>query len=106
MKSPYSADELDTGDRVKNAVTHRGRDPHKIGVCLEFAGGTRVASDFYDAIQLAFDEAIEREELDRPVELVVREVNGPMKGAEPRRLRKPGVNWPTKRIAWPSSVLS
>ena len=83
MKSPYSADELDTGDRVKNAVTHRVRDPHKIGVCLEFAGGTQVARDFYDAIQLAFDEAIEREELDRPVELVVREVNGPMKGTSP-----------------------
>ena len=42
-----------------------------------------MARDFYDAIQLAFDEAIEREDLDRPIELVVREVNGPMKGTSP-----------------------
>src|SRR3954464_7779561 len=65
------------------ALTQRIRDPYKIGVCMEFAGGTRLIQDFYDAIRLVCDDYFERGELDRPVDLVIREVMGPMRGTNP-----------------------
>jgi hypothetical protein len=65
------------------ALTQRARDPYKIGICMEFAGGTRLIQDFYDAIRLVGDEYFERGELDRPVEFVIREVMGPMRGTNP-----------------------
>ncbi|MEB3071683.1 ABC transporter substrate-binding protein [[Mycobacterium] vasticus] len=66
--------------RDEERLTKRSRAPHKIGVCLEFAGGTQLAQDFLDGIRLALDEAVGRGEIDRDVELVVREVQGPMRG--------------------------
>ncbi|MET0986573.1 MAG: ABC transporter substrate-binding protein [Steroidobacteraceae bacterium] len=63
--------------------TRRVRDPFKIGVCMEFAGGTQIIKDFYDAIRLVCDEYTERGELDRPVDLIIREVKGPMRGTNP-----------------------
>jgi ABC-type branched-subunit amino acid transport system substrate-binding protein len=80
---PYTAEELATGEFERNAVTHRERAPYKVGICLDFAGGTQLARDFYDGIQLAIDEAVERGDVDHPVELVVREVEGPMRGTSP-----------------------
>jgi len=54
--------------------------PFRIGVCMEFAIGSRLIADFYDGIRLACAEALEGERIDRPVELVFREVRGPMLG--------------------------
>ncbi|WP_207386752.1 ABC transporter substrate-binding protein [Frankia sp. Cppng1_Ct_nod] len=61
-------------------LTRRPRAPHKVGVCMEFAGGTNLIQDFYDGIRLAFSEAEERGDVDRAIELVIREVRGPMRG--------------------------
>ena len=80
MTAPYTDEELATGDFERNEVTHRQRDPYKVGVCMDFAGGTQIARDFYDGIQLAIDEAVERGDVEHPIELVIREVIGPMRG--------------------------
>ena len=68
---------------TQETLTKRPRAPHKIGVCMEFAGGTNLIQDFYDGIRLAFEEAEERGDVDRRIELVVREVVGPMRGTSP-----------------------
>ncbi|WP_293046226.1 ABC transporter substrate-binding protein [Mycobacterium sp.] len=73
-----SAEAPDRHDEER--LTKRARAPHKIGVCMEFAGGTQVLQDFLDGIRLALDEAIERGDIDRDVDLVVRQVQGPMRG--------------------------
>jgi ABC-type branched-subunit amino acid transport system substrate-binding protein len=71
----------DTADRTgEDRLTGRTRAPYKIGVCMDFAAGTQVLQDFYDGIRLALDEAFARGDLDRPVELVIREPHGPMRG--------------------------
>lgn len=67
----------------KELLTARERTPYKIGVCMEFAAGTQLLQDFYDGMRLALDEATARGELDREVELVIREVAGPMRGTSP-----------------------
>ena len=46
--------ETRTTSRIASAT------PYKIGVCMDFAGGTPLARDFYDGIRLALDEASER----------------------------------------------
>ncbi len=79
----YEEQELQSDAFEMNEVTHRTRAPFKVGVCMDFAGGTQIAQDFYDGMRLAIDEAIERGEVDHPVELVIREVNGPMRGTSP-----------------------
>ena len=66
-----------------SALHQRKRTPYKIGICMEFAGGTKLIQDFYDGIRMMLDEACERGDIDRPVELVVREVLGPMRGTNP-----------------------
>ncbi len=83
MSGPYTDEELNTGDFERNEVTSRERSPYKVGVCMDFAGGTQIARDFYDGIQLAIDEAAERGDVEHPVELAIREVNGPMRGTSP-----------------------
>lgn len=65
------------------AFTARERAPFKVGVCMEFAGGSQVIRDFYDAIRMVCDEHHQQGALDRPVELVIREVHGPMTGTDP-----------------------
>ncbi|MFN2539695.1 MAG: ABC transporter substrate-binding protein [Mycobacteriales bacterium] len=67
----------------EEALTARPRAPFKIGVCMEFAGGTNLIQDFYDGIRLAFEEAEERGDVDRRIELLIREVQGPMRGTSP-----------------------
>lgn len=67
----------------KALLTERRRAPYRIGLCMEFAVGTNIIGDFYDAMRLALDEAEQRGDLDRPVEVVVREVLGPMRGTSP-----------------------
>ncbi|MGE0387548.1 MAG: ABC transporter substrate-binding protein [Gammaproteobacteria bacterium] len=74
---------MSNNDPAKNAYTTRERTPYKVGICMEWAGGTQVVRDFYDAIRLVCDEYTARGELDRPVELVIREVMGPMRGTNP-----------------------
>lgn len=66
-----------------DGLLKRTRAPFKIGVCMEFAGGTQIIQDFYDGIRMMCAEAQERGELDRPVELIIREVMGPMRGTNP-----------------------
>jgi branched-chain amino acid transport system substrate-binding protein len=68
------------GRHDEERLTKRTRTPYKIGVCIDFAGGTQVVQDFVDGIRLALDEAVQRGDIDREVELVVREVLGPMRG--------------------------
>jgi branched-chain amino acid transport system substrate-binding protein len=55
-----------------------GPDPVKVGVLLDAMDGpdSSPMSAAVSAIRLRFDEALERGELDRPVELVVRLANG------------------------------
>jgi branched-chain amino acid transport system substrate-binding protein len=67
-------------ERDEKQLTHRSRAPFKIGVCMDFAPGTGLVRDFLDGIRLALDEAVGRGDIDRTVELVVREVVGPMRG--------------------------
>ena len=68
---------------TEETLTKRPRAPHKIGVCMEFAGGTKLIQDFYDGIRLAFEESEERGDVDRAIELIIREVVGPMRGTSP-----------------------
>ncbi|MGE0385967.1 MAG: ABC transporter substrate-binding protein [Gammaproteobacteria bacterium] len=74
---------MTSNDPTKNDFTTRRRAPFKIGVCMEFAGGTRLIQDFYDAMRLVLDECTASGAVDRPVELVIREVMGPMRGTNP-----------------------
>jgi len=73
--------------RDEERLTKRARAPFKVGVCMEFAGGTQLVRDFLDGIRLALDEAVQRGDVDRDVELVVREVQGPMRGTSAAVIR-------------------
>ncbi|MBV9510981.1 MAG: ABC transporter substrate-binding protein, partial [Caulobacteraceae bacterium] len=55
------------------------RTPHRIGVLQDWALWAPV-KDWYNGLTLAFEEAYECGILDRPVELVVREIEGPPDG--------------------------
>ncbi|MGE0742007.1 MAG: ABC transporter substrate-binding protein [Hyphomonadaceae bacterium] len=74
---------MSKNEPVDAALTQRKRDAYKIGLCMEFAGGTKLIQDFYDAIRLVCEEYHNSGELDRPVDLVIREVMGPMRGTNP-----------------------
>lgn len=74
-------------DREAEGRAKRPRVPHRIGVCMEFAGGTQVFQDFLDGVRLAIDEAVECGDVDREVDLIVREVNGPMRGTSEAVIR-------------------
>lgn len=50
--------------------------PYRVGICLDWALGTRAMSDQLDATRMAFAEATETGLLDRNVEIVMREVRG------------------------------
>ncbi len=52
------------------------RDPFRIGLVHDWGIGRRFTQQWYDAIRLGFDEAYESGLLERPVELVVREIEG------------------------------
>jgi branched-chain amino acid transport system substrate-binding protein len=73
--------------REEERLTHRVRAAYKIGVCLEFAGGTQLVADFLDGIRLAIEESVQSGAIDREVELVVREVAGPMRGTSATVIR-------------------
>jgi ABC-type branched-subunit amino acid transport system substrate-binding protein len=51
-------------------------NPYRIGVLHDWLIGHRNTRDFYDALDLGFDEALAQGVLDRPVELIVREAEG------------------------------
>ena len=85
MNTPYSADELNTDDRVKNAVTYRVPGTRtRSASASRFAGGTQ-----WHAILLRRDHQLCLRRGDRARRAgptgknVVREVNGPMKGTSP-----------------------
>jgi ABC-type branched-subunit amino acid transport system substrate-binding protein len=49
----------------------------KVGILLDFAAGNAdIARPFLDSVRLAFDDALEEGLLDRPVELLIRDVDG------------------------------
>lgn len=48
-------------------------DPYRLGVLQDFSVDCDPITDQFDAMRLAFDEAVEAGMLDRPVELVVRQ---------------------------------
>ncbi|TPG36632.1 ABC transporter substrate-binding protein [Mycolicibacterium hodleri] len=52
----------------------------KIGVLIDFVISDSANKVMYDAMNLAFDEALEKGLLDRPIELVVREAEGIARG--------------------------
>ena len=52
------------------------RQPYRIGLLQDWAIGRQPTQDWYDAIRLALDDAVANGVLDRPVELVLREIEG------------------------------
>jgi ABC-type branched-subunit amino acid transport system substrate-binding protein len=54
--------------------------PYKFGVILDWGRGTQIAQDYLDAMRMGFEENAESKLLDRAVDLVVREVDGPPVG--------------------------
>lgn len=56
------------------------KQPYRIGVIEDWMLGTQAWFDQFDMTRLAFEEAYEGGLIDRPVELVVREIEGPAWG--------------------------
>ncbi|MET0986791.1 MAG: ABC transporter substrate-binding protein [Steroidobacteraceae bacterium] len=50
--------------------------PYKIALCQDWGLGTQIVQDYYDAMRLGFEEAAASKLIDRPVNLVIREVEG------------------------------
>jgi ABC-type branched-subunit amino acid transport system substrate-binding protein len=55
--------------------------PLRVGLVQDWALGLQPTQDYYDAVRLGFDEAVEDGLLDRPVELEIREAWGLPNGA-------------------------
>ncbi len=74
----------DAAAPVMQARAATSAPPYRIGVIQDWALGTEAWFDQFDMTELAFREATEDGILDRPVELVVREIEGPPFGPTAR----------------------
>lgn len=52
------------------------RKPYRVGVVQDWGIGRQPTLDWYHAIRMAFDEALEANRIDRPVEVELREIEG------------------------------
>lgn len=66
--------------RAAAPVIRSARAPYRIGVIQDWMLGTEAWFDQFDMTRFAFMEAYESGLIDRPVELVVRELEGPLWG--------------------------
>jgi branched-chain amino acid transport system substrate-binding protein len=69
-------DRNPAGDRAKAISAVSGRDPFRIGYIQDWGIGIPAVDEMIDAARFAFDEAYRNGIIDRPVDLVLREVDG------------------------------
>jgi len=74
--------------------------PYRIGVCMEWNTAPQLLEDFYDAIRLACEEGLASGTIKRPVELVIKQVKGPMAGLNSDVMRA------FKQLAYEENVLA
>src|ERR1700722_11866643 len=79
-ESPKSTIRISTETESAGKMGEKGlgryQTPYRVGCVMDSFFDTAFSRDFYDATLLAFDEALANGVLDRPIELIVREVEG------------------------------